>query len=100
MAVDYLSIQISTEEANKIAKRFYNVSGKSSPLPGELDFNFRIKIEKANYILKISRPDANREYIQYQQEILQVVSENEQIKCAPQLIPNINGDFIVLLGVK
>jgi len=40
MGKDYLSIQISVDQARKIAKNLYQASGDVISLPGEKDFNF------------------------------------------------------------
>ena len=42
MGADYLSIQISEEQASKIAQDLYDKKGEVKALPGEIDFNFKI----------------------------------------------------------
>jgi Ser/Thr protein kinase RdoA (MazF antagonist) len=51
MGLDYLSIQLKIDQAEKIAKDLYQIDGKAIALPEELDFNFRIKTETDSYIL-------------------------------------------------
>ncbi len=53
MGKDYLSIQIRVDQARKIAKNLFQVSGDVISLPGEKDFNFYIKSGSGNYLLRI-----------------------------------------------
>ena len=42
MAVDFKSINISTEEASSIVSDLFNIEGDISKLPGDSEFNFKI----------------------------------------------------------
>ena len=42
--MNYAQQKISTSEAEKILFDLYQIKGTASPLPGYVDFNFRIKI--------------------------------------------------------
>ena len=54
--MNYAQQKITIPEAEEILFDLYNIRGTASPLPGYVDFNFRIKIEgEEGYILKISR---------------------------------------------
>ena len=94
MGADYLSIQIKIDQAEKIAKDLYNIDGKAIALPGELDFNFRIKTETESYILKISRPEMEVSYIEFQQAILGYIANSKYEIDAPKTIPDGDGNFI------
>ncbi|MDG1508868.1 MAG: hypothetical protein P8Q53_03715, partial [Flavobacteriaceae bacterium] len=63
--MNYAQQKISTSEAEKILFDLYCIKGTASPLPGYVDFNFRIKIEnEEGYILKISRVEENKKYLE------------------------------------
>lgn len=91
----YDHLKISNQQAETILFERFNIKGKASKLPGELDFNFRIKIEgEEGYILKISRPDEDENYLDFQQKLLQFVESNGQDLIAPKVIKDIQGHTI------
>ncbi len=95
MKMNYNTLQISTDKAAAIALSLYNITGQASPLPGEVDFNFRIKVADGDgYILKISRPDENEAYLDFQQKLLQHTQNKENNLIAPQVCLSTNGDAI------
>ena len=64
--MNYVQQKITIPEAEEILFDLYNIRGTASPLPGYVDFNFRIKIEgEEGYILKISRVEENKKYLEY-----------------------------------
>ena len=76
----YNTIKISLSEAKKILFDLYKIDGEISRLPGELDFNFRVKSsDSVSYILKISRPDENFEHLDFQTKLLEFVQKNETV---------------------
>ena len=92
---NYENIKISTQKAEKILFELYGIKGKASSLPGYIDFNFRIKVDNSEgYILKISRPDENKNYLDYQQQLLQTIEQNDDIKIAPKVILDLKGNSI------
>ena len=94
MGEDYLSIQIQVDQAAKIAKSLYQVSGKAISLPGEIDFNFCIKSDSGSYLLIISRPEADIEFIEFQQELLDHVAKNSARINVPVTFADQDGNFI------
>ncbi|WP_323370027.1 aminotransferase class III-fold pyridoxal phosphate-dependent enzyme [Xanthomarina sp. F2636L] len=92
MSADYSHIKVLPNRAKEIAKNLYNLEGEIKSLPGELDFNFRLKTKTESYILKIGRPDEDLEYLEFQQEILNYVS-NSNLN-APKVFPDIHGKYI------
>ena len=77
--MNYTDIKISIREAEDILFKLYNIKGKASELPGEVDFNFRINVGyEEGYILKISRPNENKNYLDFQQQLLQYIEKNNQ----------------------
>ncbi len=46
------------------------MEGDITLLPGELDFNFRINSDEGNFVLKVMRPDADLNSLQFRESIL------------------------------
>lgn len=93
--MSYNRIKISTEQAEQILFELYHIKGNASSLPGELDFNFRIKVEnEEGYILKVSRPDEDENYLDFQQQLLQYVEVNGKGLIAPKVITDKKGNTI------
>jgi len=91
--MNYNNLKISIEQAEKILFNLYNIKGKASELPGEVDFNFRIKIENgAGFILKISRPNEDLKYLDFYQKLLQYIEKNDNNLIAPQVINDHKGN--------
>ncbi len=88
----YQNIKIDTNRAEQILFEKFKIEGTAKELPGEVDFNFRIKSKEGQYILKISRPDESIQYLEYQQALLRHV-ENEGNKL-PKVIKDVNGESI------
>jgi 4-aminobutyrate aminotransferase-like enzyme/Ser/Thr protein kinase RdoA (MazF antagonist) len=79
--------QISTKRAEEILFELFDIKGNASRLPGEIDINFRIKIKnEEGYILKISRPDEDQEYYDFQKDILQFIEKQGGNIIAPRVI--------------
>ena len=94
MGENYLSISIQIDQASKIAKSLYQVSGEVISLPGEIDFNFCIKSDSGSYLLIISRPEADVEFIEFQQELLDHVAKTSASINVPVTFPDQDGNFI------
>jgi Ser/Thr protein kinase RdoA (MazF antagonist) len=93
--MDYNHIKIEPNQAEDILFELFNIKGKASSLPGEVDFNFRIKIEnEEGYILKISRPNEDVNYLDLQQKLLQYVETNGSNLIAPKVIKDKDGKSI------
>jgi 4-aminobutyrate aminotransferase-like enzyme/Ser/Thr protein kinase RdoA (MazF antagonist) len=86
MNTDYLSIKVDEAQASKLAQELYGLSGEISTLPGELDFNFRIKSDQGSFILKVSRPDEKLDYLDFQSKILQYIQGGELDIKSPEVI--------------
>ncbi len=87
--IAYDQLRISDTQAAHLAKTFFDLSGKLSPLTGELDFNFKIDAPTGSYVLKVSRPDVDEDYVDFQQKIIsQVAQSNPKIR-VPKIIPDI-----------
>ena len=94
MGEDYLSIRMKDEAAADIAARLYQVSGEVTSLPGEIDFNFKISADTGSYILKISRPEADIGFIEFQQGILDHVAKYGSSINVPVAFPDQDGKYI------
>ncbi len=94
MSLNYSNIQIDVSRAVEIAHELYGISGEITTLPGELDFNFRIDTGESSYVLKISRPDVDQEYLDFHREILVHLSNNSESISSPVIMPDIHGNFI------
>ncbi len=92
MGTDFLSIMISKARATQIALDLYGLHGEIAILPGELDFNFRVKTDSRSYILKVSRPEADIEYIEFQLALLNHVANNSIGIESPAVIPDLHGN--------
>ncbi len=92
MSQEYKSIQISIAEATSIAKTLYNIEGKITPLDGEIDFNFKIQGVDNAFLLKISRPNADYSYLDFQANILDYIADKDLN--SPNHIPDIKGNII------
>lgn len=85
--MDYNSLIITIKQAESILLKRYQIQGKAYPLPGEIDFNFRINIHnKDTYILKISRPKEDLNYIDFQQQILKYLENTSNEIISPKVI--------------
>lgn len=93
--MEYNKIKITPSQAENILLELFDIKGTASHLPGELDFNFRIKVEgEEGYILKVSRPDENENYLDFQQQLLQFADLNGNNLTTPKVIKDKNGNTI------
>ena len=93
--MNYNKLKISTQQAENITFELFNIKGKATPLPGYVDFNFRIKVvDEDGYVLKISRPDEDGNYLEFQQKLLQHVDQYGGEIIAPKVIKAINGKVV------
>ena len=94
MTTDYPKIKITGQQAEGIVSELFGIKGAALSLPGELDFNFRIESKGKRYLLKVGRPDANYEYLEFQQAILQHVAESNREIVSPVPLPDLQGIYI------
>ncbi len=93
--MEYTTLQITPKQAESLALALFKVSGKATSLPGYIDFNFRIKVDGGDgYILKISRPDEDEEYLDFQQKLLQHAEKEGIDLISPRVIKDIKGSPI------
>ena len=79
--------KISTSQAEKVLFELYNIKGKVSNLPGELDANFKIKVDGINkYILKISPENSDTNELDFQQKILGYLASKNTNLISPKVV--------------
>ncbi len=95
--------KLTPKDAEAILLKLYNINGKAFKLPGEIDANFKIKVDhKPCYILKISPENTNINELDFQVKILNHISQKNEIENVPKCIPDKNGNSITetLLNYK
>ena len=90
----YSSISVSQKEAGKILSDLYRLNGKIISLPGEIDFNFRINSDEGIFVLKIMRPDADLNSLQFRESILKHFKKRDPDFSHPVSFANIEGKHI------
>lgn len=89
----YNKLQISSDQASLLAQTYFGITGSATPLSGEIDFNFRIKTSaRSSFILKVSRPVMDLQYIDFQLKILLHLSETNPELTVPKIILNKEGN--------
>ncbi len=94
MATSYSHSKLTEIQAEHISSTLFGISGKAHHLPGEVDFNFRIDSEKESYLLKVSRPDADPAYLEYQQTLLKHLSADGRNVKSPEPLPDKEGRLV------
>jgi Ser/Thr protein kinase RdoA (MazF antagonist) len=94
MGTSYSHIKLTESQAALIASELYGIKGKVSSLPGDLDFNFKIDVAEGRFLLKVSRPDTDLMYLEFQQAILQHVADSNTKIESPVPVPNLEGRLI------
>ena len=90
----YSILEIDEKNAKKIALDLFGINGAASVLPGELDFNFKIATNSESFILKISRPNVDKKFIEFQVKLLDHISQSDFRIIAPGIIMDIEGNTI------
>ena len=79
-------------EAEQIAREAFGVTATASPLPGELDHNFRLRGEDGtSFVLKLHAPGADRDALALQDAVLEHLAARAP---APRLL----GSTVVRVG--
>ncbi|WP_459211484.1 aminotransferase class III-fold pyridoxal phosphate-dependent enzyme [Aquimarina rhabdastrellae] len=93
--MNYETLKITLQQAEEIVLNNFAIQGTAKALPGEVDFNFRIKaISGEEYVLKISRPDEDIAYLDFQQQLLEYVAVKQPELVAPKVIKDRQGNTI------
>ena len=85
---------LTLKDAEDILLNLYSINGTVTKLPGEIDANYKVKVEgKSSYILKISPEIINIEELDFQVKVLNQISKTETIN-TPKCIADKNGVYI------
>ena len=77
------NVKISIKEVEKILDLNYDIKGSVEKLDGEIDFNFKVQTFKGKiYLLKISRPNFESDYIDFQIKLLEHLNKKCEIEIA------------------
>lgn len=87
----------SLDDAVRIASQHFGITGVASPLPGELDQNFRITGESESYVIKIANPDSDLRVLEFENTAIQLAAEVDSLE-APALARAGGGSSIVVLN--
>lgn len=90
---NHLPIHLTNTQAEELCLKNYGIKGKASPLPGELDHNFKIDSITKSYVLKINRPDTDPEYLDFQEKLLLHIQNKKPFFKYPSIIQTLSGAF-------
>lgn len=79
--------KISLQEATTILFNLYGLEAILKPLPGEIDYNFKVN---DSYILKISRIHEDEDVLDFQQNLLEFLNLNTESLTIPKIIKDKN----------
>ncbi len=86
---------MNTEVAADILKQFYGIVGRATPLPGYVDYNFKIEVDNCpTYILKVSRTNCQKDSILFLYEILNYINSTKIEIETPIIIKNNAGQYV------
>jgi len=91
-------IEITTTEAAQLSLQHYGFQGQIKKLPGEEDFNFFLKTETGEtYTIKISRPNTELQFIQFQSALMNHLAARDIPLDLPSVVLSKSGkEFIPL----
>lgn len=99
--MENLKLDFNPDTVEEIAAMLYDKTGTVKLLPGELDFNFLIKTETGDYILKIAFAEkCELEFLKFQNNILNYLKGGNSELLLPEIIPEINGKLIHELEIE
>ena len=91
----YEKLILSTKKVESIIQKNYGISGTAEKLAGEIDINYKISIKNSkNYIFKISRPDIDEQYLDFQTKIIRFINSKKGTLDIPSIVLNKNGNEI------
>ena len=101
----FSDLLVSEEKAVSLSHEYFDLQVEAKILPGEVDFNFRLRTaDGTTYLLKVSRDDTSIEELQFQESLMTHLFKNDLPFSIPSLISNNQGDFITSLiddqGIK
>lgn len=95
--MNYEHLILSDAEALGLAHSLFGVKGHASRLPGEIDINYKITVsEREAYILKVARPGAKEEYLDFQRKLVAYAGRMDNKLTVPHAMTTKNGEFMPL----
>lgn len=95
MKTEYRELVISEREAERIVLEKYGIEGKAEFLPGEIDINYKIHDNSGRtFVFKVSRPEASRDYLEFQQELLKHLSASGFDAEHPSALPDLQNQLV------
>jgi 4-aminobutyrate aminotransferase-like enzyme/Ser/Thr protein kinase RdoA (MazF antagonist)/murein DD-endopeptidase MepM/ murein hydrolase activator NlpD len=87
-------IMVTQAEAEKFALEFYEIEADAKPLPGEVDFNFRLTDKNAqSFLLKISSAEADEKQIDFQIDLMRYLNNQNLPFEIPKPVASKDGRF-------
>jgi 4-aminobutyrate aminotransferase-like enzyme/Ser/Thr protein kinase RdoA (MazF antagonist) len=79
--------------AERVAADVYGLTGRATPLGGELDRNFRLRLaDGTSFVLKLHHPDRERSELELQDSVLLHLAAHPGAPAAPRLVPTLAGE--------
>lgn len=88
MNQNYQDIKPTVTEAQDIVEKYYGIKAQLIPLHGEIDFNFLVNAKDEQLMLKISRPDFDESFVDFQDKIIMHLEEMQTEIVLPKAKPN------------
>jgi Ser/Thr protein kinase RdoA (MazF antagonist) len=92
--ISYQELLLSNEQALAISKEHFGIEGEVTKLDGYEDFNYRIKSTNNSYILKVSRPNEDEGYLDFQQKLIQHIATADASITAPKVVKSTDGNTL------
>lgn len=91
-------MNFTTTQIAALAAEHYQLDVSVSSLPGEIDLNFLIiNKEGKKFTLKIAHPDTHREYLEFQNALMQRLHAAGLGLEIPQVVPTVAGEEITTI---
>lgn len=92
--ISYQDLLLTNEQVLAISEHYFGTTGEVTKLDGYEDFNYRIKAADASYILKVSRPNEDEEYLDFQQKLIQHIESSDTSIIAPKIVKSVDGNTL------
>ncbi len=89
---------LTIEQIQALAFQHFNLNACASPLSGEIDLNFLLETHSGEkFNLKIAHPDTRREYLEFQNTLIQRLDNAALGLAIPHAVPSIEGAEITVI---
>jgi len=94
-------VPLSLEEASRIAKELYGLTGTVRALPGEYDDNFHlITTDVRQFVLKVMHPAREESFVDMQARALKFLSERAPHLSLPRVITTVQGALFTRFALE